>query len=180
MTKEEFLAAWQRTAADDAPALEQLYTTYNAANRQAIESLAALAGQKDGLGPTAAATLALLEEAAWPVLEQVNDYPRLARFGRLVTGLEARTTAYLRRALTDFRTVPLPPYHERIEVPVPVTRIADEAYLALRRLTGGESELDAQMEADLFLAQPNPQRNAEIESYQRTGVFTRLLPPADE
>jgi hypothetical protein len=36
------------------------------------------------------------------------------------------------------------------------------------------------MEADLFLAQPNPQRNAEIESYQRTGVFTRLLPPADE
>jgi len=180
MTKEEFLAAWRQTAPNDAPALEQLYTTYHAANRQAVESLTALADQKDGLGPVAAATLALLEKAAWPILEEVNDSPRLARFGRLVTGLEARTTAYLRRALTDFRTVPLPPYHERIEVPVPVTRIADEAYLALRRLTGGESELDAQMEADLFLAQPNPQRNAEIENYQRTGVFTRLLPPADE
>jgi hypothetical protein len=180
MTKEEFLQGWRQANPDDAPAIEQLYSAYAAANLQAIESFAALAAKPDRPGPAAAATLALLEEAAWPVLETLPDYSHLARFGRLITGLETTASAYLRRALTDLRTVPLPPHHERIEVPVPVTRIADEAYLALRRLTGGESELDAQMEADLFLAQPDPQRNAEIEQYQRTGVFTRLLPPAEE
>jgi hypothetical protein len=179
VTQDEFRQGWQDAGAEDAPALEQLYSTYTAENLPALEGLAALAAQNDGVGPHAAAVFALLGESAWPIVAGRGDYASLGQLGRLVTGLEASVVAYLRRALTDSRPVPRPRDHERLEVPVPLTRIADEAYLALRRLTSGESELAGQLEAESFLALPDPQRNAEIEQYLRTGLFTRFVPPEE-
>lgn len=180
VTKEEFRTRWEQTGAEDAPALEALHAGYARENIEAIRALAVLAIQKDNVAPHAANVLAQLGEAAWPVLEGKTDYASLAQFGRLVAGLESSVVAYLQRALGDTRSIPRPRDHERLEVSVPITRVADEAYLALRRLTSGESELDGQMESEQFLALDDPQRNAEIIQYQRTGLFTRFIPREEE
>jgi hypothetical protein len=180
VTKDEFRQRWQQTDAQDVPGLEQLYSDYERESAAAIRGLAVLATQKDGVGPHAASVFAQLGEAAWPALAGKSDYASLGQLGRLVTGVEAAVVAYLKRALQDGRPVPRPRDHERLEMPVPITRVADEAYLALRRLTSGETELAGLLESESFLDLPEPQRNAEIEQYARTGLFTRFVPSEEE
>jgi hypothetical protein len=88
---------------------------------------------------------------------------------------EAAVISRLKAALSDRRMVPQPPEMRMLEEVGPAYRVCDEAYTALRRVLNSESPMQNLMEARHFLRLPNAAKDEEIESWLKTGAFTRFL-----
>lgn len=185
MTKEAFRVRWQETSASGGPGLEELVAQYSEGWRDGVEGLRELAKSPAELGPRAAEEFARSEEAAIPALlaglsnEGGADYRQLAQLGKLLMGLDGSVAGYLKRALGDRRVVPVSKGMQKAEGRRPGRRVCDEAYLGLRRLGSGETEITAQLEADEFLHLAEADRDAEMAQYLKVGKFSRFLPQGD-
>jgi hypothetical protein len=128
------------------------------------------------LGETAVALLASTVAAQKPV-------PDTALLVDMVDGFvagEAAVISRLKAALSDQRMVPQPPEMRMLEEVGPPYRVCDEAYSALRQVLTCESRVRNLLEARHFLRLPNEAKNEEIESWLKTGVFTRFLGEEEE
>ena len=92
---------------------------------------------------------------------------------------EAAVISRLKAALSDQRMLPQPPEMRMLEEVGPPYRVCDEAYTALRRILNSESRVQGLLEARHFLKLPNAAKDEEIESWLKTGVFTRFLGDVD-
>ena len=92
---------------------------------------------------------------------------------------EAAVVSHLKVALQDTRTIPQAPALRVLEEVGPPSRVCDEAYCALRRIPRAESFLQHLMETRHFLSLPDKAKNREIESWLKTGSFTRFLDDVD-
>jgi hypothetical protein len=100
----------------------------------------------------------------------------------LVSGYSFAETAivkHLKTATTNTRPIPQPPEMRQMEEVGPPYRICDEAYVSLRRILNHESYQQNLMESRHFLSLPDAVKNKEIESFSRTGTFTRFLEAPD-
>jgi hypothetical protein len=93
---------------------------------------------------------------------------------------ESAVTARLKSVLTDTRLVPQLPAMQALEEVGPPYRVCDEAYVGLRRVLSPESYMQFLMESRHFLALPEAARNQEIESWRKSGTFTRFLEDVDD
>jgi len=93
---------------------------------------------------------------------------------------EAAVVSHLKVALQDTRTIPQAPALRVLEEVGPPSRVCDEAYCALRRILNSESFLQHLMESRHFLSLPDTAKSREIESWLKTGSFTRFLDDVDD
>lgn len=123
------------------------------------------------LGETAVDSLASIVATQQPV----PDTALLIELAKGVVFAEQAVTRRLKAALKDARLVPQPEGMRLLEEVGPPYRVCDEAYTALRRILKAESLLQYLAESRHFLALPDAAKNEEIESWLRTGRFTRFL-----
>lgn len=122
-----------------------------------------------------------VESIAWTIAAQ-KPVPDTSLVTILVNGVgsaENAVISHLKAALRDARLVPQPPGMRFMEEVPPPYRVCDEAYTALRRLLNAESVQQCLMESRHFLSLPDAEKNREIESWLRTGSFTRFLDDID-
>jgi hypothetical protein len=92
---------------------------------------------------------------------------------------ESMVAGRLKAALKDSRLVSQPPRLQMLEEVGPPYRVCDAAYIALRLILNPESYMQHLMEKHHFLSLSDADKNQEIESWSRTGSFTRFLEDMD-
>jgi len=163
------VADYRKDMADVHSAAVRYSQTEGRVQQQALSVIAQL-------GETAVESLASTLAAQKPA-------PDTALLINMVDGFvagEAAVISRLKAALSDQRMVPQPPEMRMLEEVGPPYRVRDEAYTALRRVLNSESRVQNLLESRHFLNLPNTDKDEEIESWLKTGAFTRFLGDVDE
>jgi len=189
MTSDQLLVLLKQLDPEQGDELQRLSVAVRNQSRELIRTLIrAWAGSDEKLSLNARAVLAECEELPLaPLLEARDALGVEGRVWRVRTAVETelqlreRTVRRLDAGFDDRTLVPMPPLPGGMEEPVIPRRVCDETYLLLRRmLNPQERPLAYTMNSRAFLALAEKERDREIESARKRGVWSKLVEDIEE